>query len=499
MGSNAELFVQVSWHCPGSSVMQPSMFVQRFHCSWRMTAALVVSRRGASLHVDVAGAAHHSMSLLDIRAKVAGLNAARKAAAELRQLCSGCHTSFLREEGALFAKEAVDVIGYIERKAAATIVNPDSSHLLVEVISMAALKAEHALRVLAGRIAAAERQAKHKNLLYVLGRQLYNPYKQMFKDARECLNKVVEMTEFYVKGAVQQQQLQAKGIPLADVFQNDAGTSTEHQRHPHVLPGPPLEVAAAACHAEPLEPDSALVQEGEPEALEPSTDGIHPHHVICNSELVLKEVIGSGAEGKVYRGTWTNIDIAAKEFLPSFDDDDGDDAYYTQSKSAMQKARECLRNEAALLMCFNHPNLVRFCGVCLDPPLVVMEYYSHGNLFNMVEKARRQWAKCFHGDQATQRLRAGQATKYMDYFTWDRRLELLHDVASGMIYLHKRHYVHGDLRTPNLFIGMDGRVRILRSATSVLSVISMLCHISSSALPIPRTGFRPGHVTAPLY
>jgi hypothetical protein len=28
-------------------------------------------------------------------------------------------------------------------------------------------------------------------------------------------------------------------------------------------------------------------------------EGIKLHHVICNSELVLKEVIGSGAEGKV--------------------------------------------------------------------------------------------------------------------------------------------------------------------------------------------------------
>jgi serine/threonine protein kinase len=45
------------------------------------------------------------------------------------------------------------------------------------------------------------------------------------------------------------------------------------------------------------------------------------------------------------------------------------------------------------------------------------------------------------------------------YFNWERRLEMLHDVAAGMMYLHKRHYVHGDLRSPNLFVGLDGRVR----------------------------------------
>jgi hypothetical protein len=35
---------------------------------------------------------------------------------------------------------------------------------------------------------------------------------------------------------------------------------------------------------------------------------------------------------------------------------------------------------------------------------------------------------------------------------------MLHDVAAGAMYLHKRRYVHGDLRSPNLFVGLDGRV-----------------------------------------
>jgi len=50
--------------------------------------------------------------------------------------------------------------------------------------------------------------------------------------------------------------------------------------------------------------------------------------------------------------------------------------------------------------------------------------------------------------------------QYVAHFSWDRRLEMLHDVAAGMSYLHGKDHVHGDLRSPNLFVGADGKVRL---------------------------------------
>jgi len=47
----------------------------------------------------------------------------------------------------------------------------------------------------------------------------------------------------------------------------------------------------------------------------------------------------------------------------------------------------------------------------------------------------------------------------IEYLSWDRRLMMLHDVAAGMSYLHGRNHIHGDLRSPNLFVGADGKVR----------------------------------------
>lgn len=39
-----------------------------------------------------------------------------------------------------------------------------------------------------------------------------------------------------------------------------------------------------------------------------------------------------------------------------------------------------LLQELHVLAGLDHPNLVRLCGVCLDPPLVVKEFYRWGDV-----------------------------------------------------------------------------------------------------------------------
>jgi hypothetical protein len=40
------------------------------------------------------------------------------------------------------------------------------------------------------------------------------------------------------------------------------------------------------------------------------------------------------------------------------------------------------------------------------------------------------------------------------------------DVAAGMSYLHARSHIHGDLRSPNLFVGADGKVMQMSNTLS---------------------------------
>lgn len=37
---------------------------------------------------------------------------------------------------------------------------------------------------------------------------------------------------------------------------------------------------------------------------------------------------------------------------------------------------------------------------------------------------------------------------------------MLHDVAAGSAFLHSKDYVHGDLRTPNIFVDKDLSAKI---------------------------------------
>jgi serine/threonine protein kinase len=72
--------------------------------------------------------------------------------------------------------------------------------------------------------------------------------------------------------------------------------------------------------------------------------------------------------------------------------------------------------------------------------------------------------------------------QYVAHFNWDRRLEMLHDVAAGMSYLHGKDHVHGDLRSPNLFVGADGKVRLRLQPLGTAIVKRSACGTSNTSM-----------------
>ncbi|KAK3727907.1 hypothetical protein QZH41_017736 [Actinostola sp. cb2023] len=122
--------------------------------------------------------------------------------------------------------------------------------------------------------------------------------------------------------------------------------------------------------------------------------------------------LGSGAQGAVFLGIYGTEQVAVK------------------------KVRYEKDTEIKHLRDLNHPNIVRFRGVCNQPPVycIVMEYCQRGQLFEVLRDGR----------EVTPRLLVHWAT----------------EIADGMHYLHGRKIIHRDLKSPNVLVSTNDTLKI---------------------------------------
>jgi len=138
-------------------------------------------------------------------------------------------------------------------------------------------------------------------------------------------------------------------------------------------------------------------------------------------ELEFGERIGKGNFGEVYKGTYLGTDVAIKRLF--FVDDD-----------FMQKYIE---REMDTLTQLNHPNIVQLMGLCIgmDDLYIITEFVKGGNLHSKLED------------------------KSLD-MPWKLRVSVLRDVALAMNYLHAKDKIHRDLKSHNLLVTEDWKVKV---------------------------------------
>uniref|UniRef100_A0A0E0PDX2 non-specific serine/threonine protein kinase n=1 Tax=Oryza rufipogon TaxID=4529 RepID=A0A0E0PDX2_ORYRU len=143
-------------------------------------------------------------------------------------------------------------------------------------------------------------------------------------------------------------------------------------------------------------------------------------------EIELKERVGAGSFGTVYRADWHGSDVAVKVLT---DQDVGE-----------AQLKEFLR-EIAIMKRVRHPNVVLFMGAVTKCPhlSIVTEYLPRGSLFRLINKA--------------------SAGEMLDL---RRRLRMALDVAKGINYLHCLNppIVHWDLKTPNMLVDKNWSVKV---------------------------------------
>jgi predicted Ser/Thr protein kinase len=142
--------------------------------------------------------------------------------------------------------------------------------------------------------------------------------------------------------------------------------------------------------------------------------------------LQLGELLGEGTFGSVYQSKWNSKDVAVK----------------TASCALDAKTIKLLRDEVRVQAQLAHDRIIALYGASTVAPhyAIVMEYAPLGSLHELLHSEEKQ------------RARSKLAVL--------GRLQIIHDVATAMQYLHDMKVVDGDIKTANVVLFKDDRAKI---------------------------------------
>ena len=174
-------------------------------------------------------------------------------------------------------------------------------------------------------------------------------------------------------------------------------------------------------------------------------------------EIYKTQPLGRGAYGAVYKAKCDQLPCAAKILH---------DELINSQNSGVSKLIKMFEKECEFLSGFRHPNIVQYLGTAKCPersklPILMMELLGE-NLTKMLENAKHP----------------------LPYYL---EVDLCHDIALAVSYLHSNDILHRDLSSNNVLITAGKRAKVTDFGMSKL--------ISSNAAAIKQT-MCPG---SPLY
>ncbi|KAF7103005.1 hypothetical protein CFC21_104047 [Triticum aestivum] len=153
------------------------------------------------------------------------------------------------------------------------------------------------------------------------------------------------------------------------------------------------------------------------------------------SHLFIGNKFAAGANSRIYRGIYKQRAVAVKMVrIPERD----------EARRAVLEDQ--FNSEVAFLSRLYHPNIVQFIAACKKPPVycIITEYMSQGTL----------------------RMYLNKKDPYS--LSPETILKLALDISRGMEYLHAQGVMHRDLKSQNLLLNDEMRVKVADFGTSCL-------------------------------
>ncbi|XP_033835675.1 tyrosine-protein kinase Mer [Periophthalmus magnuspinnatus] len=154
--------------------------------------------------------------------------------------------------------------------------------------------------------------------------------------------------------------------------------------------------------------------------------------MVTRNLLSIGKILGEGEFGSVVEGQFKQPDGTSEKVAVKT----------MKLDSFSQREIEEFLNEAACMKDFNHPNVIRLLGVCLEmgpgnfpKPMVILPFMKYGDLHSFLLRSR-----------------LGESAMYLPTQTL---LKFMVDISLGMEYLSNRNFLHRDLAARNCMLRDD--------------------------------------------
>ncbi|KAJ3427865.1 ankyrin repeat and protein kinase domain-containing protein [Anaeramoeba flamelloides] len=139
---------------------------------------------------------------------------------------------------------------------------------------------------------------------------------------------------------------------------------------------------------------------------------------IPSKDVKILSQVGRGSFKDVYEGRWMDRRVAVAQFF--------------NAKNFEQEQLNEIIEEVKLMCRLSHPQIVKFYGACIDDPeniMLISEFCSGGNLHKYLGSSKRISKK--------------------------KKLKIALEIALGIQYLHSNHFVHRDIKSPNILLDQN--------------------------------------------